>query len=128
MLYSTCASKRAGVNKTVCVTSMSEFIKVKSYARFKRLLPTRQAKSLASSYMVWHLAMLATCQMRRSHVARIQIRNPQRAATHFRKTGRYLCTFFFLCFSLPFFLTGVVDGVGDGVPENFGVGVGRTRG
>ena len=35
-----------GVNKTVCVTSMSEFIKVKSYARFRRLLPTRQAKSL----------------------------------------------------------------------------------
>ena len=31
-LYSTCASKRAGVNRTVCVTSMSEFIKVKSYA------------------------------------------------------------------------------------------------
>ena len=46
VLYSTCPSKRAGVNKTVCVTSMSEFIKVKSYARFKRLLPARQAKSL----------------------------------------------------------------------------------
>ena len=49
VLYSACASKRAGVNKTVCVISMSEFIKVKSYARFRRLLPTRQAKSLASS-------------------------------------------------------------------------------
>src|SRR5678815_510075 len=64
VLYSTCASKRAGVNKTVCVTSMSEFIKVKSYARFRRLLLTRQAKSLASSYIARHLAMLATWQMR----------------------------------------------------------------
>jgi hypothetical protein len=32
VLYSTCASKRAGVKRTVCVTSISEFIKVKSYA------------------------------------------------------------------------------------------------
>src|SRR6266496_3696565 len=64
----------------------------------------------------------------RSYVARIQNRSPQRAATRFRKTGCYLCTFFFLCFSLPFFFTGVLDGVGDGVPENSGVGVGRTRG
>jgi hypothetical protein len=64
VLYSTCASKRAGVNKTVCVTSMSEFIKVKSYARFRRLLPTRQAKSFARSYIARHLEMLATFRMR----------------------------------------------------------------
>ena len=50
------------------------------------------------------------------------------AATHFWKTGRYLCTFCFLCFSLAFFLKGVLIGVGDGVPENSGVGDGRTRG
>jgi hypothetical protein len=50
------------------------------------------------------------------------------AATHFRKTGRYLCTFAFLCFSLAFFLKGVLVGVGDGVPENSGVGDGLTRG
>ena len=61
-VYSACASKRAGVNKTVCVISMSEFIKVKSYARFKRLLPTQQAKSFAE-YIARHLAMLATCRM-----------------------------------------------------------------
>jgi hypothetical protein len=48
-------------------------------------------------------------------------------AIHFRKTGCYLCTFF-LCFSLAFFLKGVLVGVGDGVPENSGVGDGRTRG
>src|SRR5580765_1774799 len=60
--YSTCANKRAGVNKTVCATSMSEFIKVKSYARFKRLLPERQGKSFARSHIARHLAMLATWQ------------------------------------------------------------------
>jgi len=36
---------------------------MKSYARFKRLLPTQQAKSFARSYIARHLAMLATCQM-----------------------------------------------------------------
>jgi hypothetical protein len=30
--YSTCASTLAGVSKTVCVSSMSNFIEVKSYA------------------------------------------------------------------------------------------------
>ena len=30
--YSTCPSKRVGMSRTVCVTSMSEFIAVKSYA------------------------------------------------------------------------------------------------
>ena len=40
----------------------------------------------------------------------------------------YLCTFCFLCFSLAFFLKGVLVGVGDGVPVNSGVGDGRTRG
>ena len=29
--YSTCPSKSAGVKKTVCVTSMNEFIELKSY-------------------------------------------------------------------------------------------------
>src|SRR6478609_5359989 len=64
VLYSTCPSKRAGVKRTVCVTSMSEFIKVKSYVRFKRLLPARQGKSFARSNAARHLAMLATGQMR----------------------------------------------------------------
>jgi hypothetical protein len=40
---------------------------------------------------------------------------------------RYSCIFF-LCFSLFFFFTGVLVGVGDGVPEGSGVGDGRTRG
>ena len=106
---------------------MSEFIKVKSYARFKRLLPTRQAKSFVRSYAVRHLAMLATWQMR---VSRCTHPNPQptNGGDALRKTGRYLRTFFFLCFSLGFFLKGVLVGVGDGVPENSGVGDGRTRG
>ena len=30
--YSTCPSKRVGMSKAVCVTSMSEFIALKSYA------------------------------------------------------------------------------------------------
>jgi hypothetical protein len=106
---------------------MSEFIELKSYARFKRLLMARQAKSFARSYIARHLAMLATCQMR---VSRCTHPNPQFAngGDALRKTARYLCTFFFLCFSLGFFLKGVLDGVGDGVPENSGVGDGRTRG
>jgi hypothetical protein len=87
---------------------------VKSYARFKRLLPERQGKSFARSHIARHLAMLATWQMR------VSLRS--------RKTGRYLCTFAFLCFSLGFFLKGVLVGVGDGVPEGAGVGDGRTRG
>ena len=29
--YSTCPSKRVGMSRTVCVTSMSEFIELKSY-------------------------------------------------------------------------------------------------
>src|SRR6476660_5208132 len=43
---------------------MSEFIKAKSYVRFKRLLPARQGKSFARSNAARHLAMLATGQMR----------------------------------------------------------------
>ena len=39
-----------------------------------------------------------------------------------------LVHFLLLCFSLAFFLKGVLVGVGDGVPENSGVGDGRTRG
>jgi hypothetical protein len=100
---------------------------VKSYVRFKRLLPARQAKSLSRSHIARHLAMFATWQMRvslRTHPNP----QPQTAATRSRKTGRYLCTFPFLCFSLAFFLKGVLVGVGDGVPEGSGVGDGRTRG
>src|SRR4029077_283274 len=73
--YSTCANKRAGVNKTVCVTSMSEFITVKSYVRFKTLLPAQQGKSFARSHIARHLAMLATWQMRVSPCAH-PIRSP----------------------------------------------------
>jgi hypothetical protein len=50
------------------------------------------------------------------------------AATQFRRAGHYLCIFFVLCFSLGFFFTGVLVGVGEGVPEGSGVGDGRTRG
>src|ERR1700760_2442158 len=106
---------------------MREFIKVKSYARFKRPLPAPQAKSFARSHIARHLAMLATWQVRVS-LSHIQIRSQQTAATRSRKTGPYLCTFPFLCFSLGFFLKGVLVGVGDGVPEGSGVGDGRTRG
>jgi hypothetical protein len=104
---------------------MSEFIKVKSYARFKRLLPERQGKSFARSHIARHLAMLATWQMR---VSLCTHPNPQPANGDdaLPETGRYLCTFAFLC--LGFFLKGVLVGVGDGVPEGSGVGDGRTRG
>jgi hypothetical protein len=91
-------------------------------------VPARQSKIFARSYIARHLAMLATWQMRVSSLRTSQISSPQTAAMHFRKTGRYLCTFFFLCFSLGFFLKGVLVGVGDGVPEGSGVGDGRTRG
>ena len=74
--------------------------------------------------------MLATWQTRVTglHLCKSAARNP--AATHFRNIGRYLCTFCFLCFSFAFFLKGVLVGVGDGVLEDVGVGVGdgRTRG
>jgi hypothetical protein len=49
---------------------------VKSYARFKRLLPARQAKSLSRSHIARHLAMFATWQMRVSICTRP---NPQPA-------------------------------------------------
>ena len=58
----------------------------------------------------------------------IKIRSLKTEATHFRKAGRYLWILCFLCFSLGFFLKGVLVGVGDGVPEGTGVGDGRTRG
>ena len=107
---------------------MSEFIEFKSYARFKRLLLARQAKSLARSNIARHLSMFGNLADAAFLIAHIKIRSPQTAATHFEKTECYLCTFAFLCFSLGFFLKGVLVGVGDGVPEGSGVGDGRTRG
>ena len=72
--------------------------------------------------------MLATWQMRVPTLQASKTAARKGRPTRFRKTGCYLCSFFFLCFSLPFFFTGVLDGVGDGVPDSSGVGVGRTRG
>jgi hypothetical protein len=56
--------------------------------------------------------------------------NPQHGGGVLPGIEPYLRTFsfFFLCFSLDFFLRGVLVGVGDGVPEISGFGVGRTRG
>ena len=69
--------------------------------------------------------MLANWQMR---VPALYVcKSAAQTGDPFRKTGCYLCTFF-LCFSLAFFLKGVLVGVGDGVPKNSGVGDGRTRG
>ena len=73
------------------------------------------------------LSSSALSNGRSTFLGDVQLRRPN-TGDPLPEEVRYLCTFFFLCFSLPFFSKGVLVGVGDGVPENSGVGDGLTRG